>query len=140
MKKEQQSYRQDKPLSVSFSFLEGKKSSSAGRRFRGFVEDISVTGVRIKIVDTYGFFYGKNLQEEIIKLSISIPQLDHILVTTGIISWIKSDDKSLNQMISLGVKFNDLSATDCQYLENYLSSNLGDQKLLWDLWDKEVKP
>ena len=140
MEEKRQACRHDKPLSVYFGFFGEKESLSGPESFRGFVEDVSTGGVRIQIVDAYGFLYGKDLRRKVIKLSIPMPQFDYTLVTTGIIQWVKSDNKSLNQTFSLGVEFINISMTDCQYLENYLSSNLGDQNLLWDLWSKEVKP
>ena len=140
MEEKRQCSRHDKPLSVCFGFFGEKENLSGPESFSGFVEDISIGGVRIQIVDTYGFLHGKDLQRKAIKLSIPIPQFDYTFITTGIIQWVKGDNKSLNQTISLGVEFINLSTPDQQYLENYLGSNLGDQNLLWDLWSKEVKP
>lgn len=140
MEEKRQSHRHDKALSVYFSFFGEAENFSGPADYRGFVEDVSISGIRIKIIDAYGFLYGKDLRSKVIKLSIPMPQFDYTLVTTGIIQWVKNDNKSLNQTFSLGVEFINISITDCQYLENYLSSNLGDQNLLWDLWSKEVKP
>lgn len=140
MEEKRQHSRHDKPLSVSFAFFGGHQEIPGPRTYEGFIEDISLGGVRIKLVDQYGFLYGRELQGMTIKLSIPLPQLHYTLTTTGLIQWVKNDHKSLSQTLILGVEFQNVSVTDKQYLENYLSSNLGDQNLLWDLWNKEVKP
>lgn len=140
MEDKRQSPRRNKPLSVSFGFF-GKNESLVGlKNFSGFVEDISTSGARIQIVDPYGFLHGKELSGKVIKLSMPFPHLDYTLISTGTIQWVKGDNKSLNQTFSLGIQFRNLSLTDCEYLESYLSSNLGDHNLLWELWNQEVKP
>ncbi|MBW1646044.1 MAG: PilZ domain-containing protein [Deltaproteobacteria bacterium] len=132
--------RVDKPLGVDFSFL-GEPAGIAGNNvFSGFIEDISLGGIRIQLRERYGKLYRVALQGERIKMSFSFPQFDHTVFTTGIIRWSKKTTEHTDQLITLGVKFIDLAPTDQQYLENYLSSSQGDQNLLWDLWNKEIRP
>lgn len=140
MEDKRQFPRKNKPLSVTFSFFGANEALSGLKEFSGFVEDISISGVRIQIVDPYGFLYGKELSGKVIKCSLPFPHLDYTLVSTAIIQWVRGDKKNLNQTFSLGVQFRNLSMTDCQYLESYISSNYGDHNLLWDLWNQEVKP
>ncbi len=140
MEDKRQSTRKSKPLSVSFGFFGADETLAGLKDFSGFVEDISIGGARIQIVDPYGFLFGKELSGKVIKFSMPFPHLDYNMVTTGLIQWVKADKKNLNQTFSLGVQFRNLSMTDCQYLESYLGSNSGDHNLLWDLWNREVKP
>ncbi|MBN2332639.1 MAG: PilZ domain-containing protein [Deltaproteobacteria bacterium] len=132
--------RLDKPLTIDFGFI-GESASIAGRNsFSGFVEDISLGGIRLLLREKYGKLYNMSLQGKRIKLSLPLSQFEHTIYTTGIIQWAKNTRERTDQLITLGVKFLDLGATDCHYLENYLSTSQGDHNLLWDLWKKEVKP
>ena len=131
--------RHTTPLSASLTLLEGKETRIAAKRFRGIVEDISIGGVRLSIVDPYGFLHGKELIGEKVKLAIAMPQFDYNLVTGGVIHWFRSDARKPGRIFPVGIEFSNISATDLQYLENYLCSNFGDQNLLWDLWSREVK-
>ncbi len=139
MDERRQHCRHITPLSASMTLLGKRETRLAAKRFRGIVEDISIGGIRLSIVDPYGFLHGKDLAGEKVKLVIAMPQFDYNLVTGGIIQWFKNNKRKSSRMFSIGIEFPNISTTDLQYLENYLCSNFGDQNLLWDLWSKEVK-
>ena len=132
--------RIDKPLRIDFSFIDETAGITGRNVFAGYIEDISLGGIRVQLRERYGKLYQVALQGEKVKLSFSFPQFNHTVFTTGIIRWSKKITEHTDQIITMGIKFLALAPTDQQYLENYLSSNQGDQNFLWDLWNKEIKP
>jgi len=134
------SKRYDKPLKVEFGLIGEKPSLSNRTSFQGFIEDISLGGLRLGLREKYGKLYKMKLQGKKVKLSIPFPQFNYTVCALGEIQWSNDFQEHAEHVITLGIRFIDLSPTDCQYLENYMGSNKGDHNLLWELWNKEVKP
>ena len=132
--------RHDKPLSIEFGLVGEKDSLSKRSSFQGFVEDISLGGLRLQLRERYGKLYKVPLQGKQITLSIPFPQFNYTVFTLGIIQWSNDFQEHTEHVITMGIKFVDLSPTDSQYLENYMGSNKADHNLLWELWSKEIKP
>ena len=132
--------RHDKPLSVEFGLIGEKSSLSNRTSFQGFIEDISLGGMRLQLREKYGKLYKTKMQGKRIKLSIPFSQFNHTVYALGEIQWSNDVQEHAEHVITLGVKFVDLAPTDRQYLENYMNSNRGDHNLLWDLWNKEIRP
>jgi len=134
------SKRYDKPLSVEFGLIGEKASLSNRTSFQGFIEDISLGGLRLQLKERYGKLYKMKLQGKQVKLAIPLPQFNYTAYALGEIQWSNDFQEHAEHVITMGIKFIDLSPTDCQYLENYMGSSKGDHNLLWELWNKEVKP
>jgi c-di-GMP-binding flagellar brake protein YcgR len=132
--------RHDKPLSVEFGLIGEKASLSRRNSFQGFVEDISLGGLRLQLRERYGKLYKMKIQGKNVKLAIPFPEFSYTVYTHGEIQWSNDFQEHTEHVITMGIRFIDLSPTDCQYLENYIGSNKGDHNLLWELWNKEVKP
>ena len=140
MDERRDSKRYDKPLSVEFGLIGEKPSLSNRTSFQGFIEDISLGGLRLQLKEKYGKLYKMKFQGKQINMAIALPQFNYTVYTLGEIQWSNDFQEHAEHVITMGIKFIDLSPTDCQYLENYISSNKGDHNLLWELWNKEVKP
>ncbi len=134
------SKRYDKPLRVEFGLIGEKASLSNRTSFQGFIEDISLGGLRLQLKERYGKLYKMKLQGKQVKLAIPLPQFNYTAYALGEIQWSNDFQEHAEHVITMGIKFIDLSPTDCQYLENYMGSSKGDHNLLWELWNKEVKP
>ncbi|MBN2231320.1 MAG: PilZ domain-containing protein [Deltaproteobacteria bacterium] len=132
--------RLDKPLAVTFGIIGASTSLARHDSFSGYVEDISLGGVRLTLREKYGRLYGINLQEQQVKLTFSLPRFDCLISTPGNIQWSRSSREGSDTLFTLGIRFTNMSSTDRRYLENYLAATQGDHNLLWDLWNKEMRP
>jgi hypothetical protein len=132
--------RLDKPLAVSFGLIGASAALARHDSFSGYVEDISIDGIRLTLRERYGRLHGVNLREQQIKLTFSLPQFEHRISTSGNIQWLQSSREGTDTLITMGIRFTNLSSTDRQYLEGYLATNRGDLNLLWDLWNREMQP
>ena len=132
--------RHDKPLRVELGLVDEKPSLSNRTSFQGFIEDISLGGLRLQLRERYGKLYKMKLQGKQVKLAIPFSQFNYTIYALGTIQWSNDFQEHTEHVITMGIRFIDLSPTDCQYLENYMGSNKGDHNLLWELWNKEVKP
>lgn len=63
-----------------------------------------------------------------------------ILNLTGKIVWQKRQKKPKGVSTLIGIRFDTLNAMDRDMLSEYCSGSVGEQNLLWGLWDTMVKP
>jgi hypothetical protein len=63
-----------------------------------------------------------------------------ILDLSGKIVWKREQETEKGRSLFLGIRFDPLNATDRELLLEYCSGNVGEQNLLWSLWDSLVKP
>lgn len=59
---------------------------------------------------------------------------------TGKIVWQRHQDKEDEASMLIGIRFDSMDATDRELLTEYCSGSVGEQNLLWSLWDSLVKP
>lgn len=59
---------------------------------------------------------------------------------TGKIVWQRHQDQEDEACMLIGIRFDSMDATDRELLTEYCSGSVGEQNLLWSLWDSLVKP
>lgn len=59
---------------------------------------------------------------------------------TGKIVWERQDDGPDGPSALIGIRFDSLNPTDRELLTEYCTGSVGEQNLLWSLWDSLVKP
>ena len=63
-----------------------------------------------------------------------------ILDLTGKIVWQREQANDNGTSMLIGIRFDALNLTDRELLIEYCSGNVGEQNLLWSLWDSMVNP
>ena len=63
-----------------------------------------------------------------------------ILDISGKIVWQREQKTERGEIMLIGIRFDSLNAMDRELLMAYCSGNVGEQNLLWSLWDSMVKP
>jgi hypothetical protein len=63
-----------------------------------------------------------------------------ILDLSGKVVWQRDQKTDKGVSMLIGIRFDPLNATDRELLVEYCSGNVGEQNLLWSLWDSMVKP
>jgi len=59
---------------------------------------------------------------------------------TGKIVWHREQKTDKGATVLIGIRFDAMNATDRELLAEYCSGSIGEQNLLWSLWDSLVKP
>ena len=63
-----------------------------------------------------------------------------VLDMSGKIVWQREQKTEKGVTMLIGIRFNSLNAIDRELLTEYCCGNVGEQNLLWSLWDSMVKP
>ncbi len=120
-------------------------SPSAGDRFRedflhtGIALDLSLGGMCIDLgpeTDAHRHF------KKSIAVDMTLDLLNEVAVLnlTGKIVWHREHTTDKGKSTYIGIRFDALHPTDRELLIEYCSGSVGEQNLLWSLWDSLIKP
>ena len=75
-----------------------------------------------------------------VKLSLDLLNEVATVHLTGRIVWQRRQRSDKEASMLIGIRFDSMDATDRELLTEYCSGSVGEQNLLWSLWDSLVKP
>ncbi len=75
-----------------------------------------------------------------VRLSLDLLNEVATVNLTGKIVWQRHHDSEKGKSMLIGIRFDSMDATDRELLTEYCSGSVGEQNLLWSLWDSLVKP
>ncbi|RJQ48806.1 MAG: PilZ domain-containing protein [Nitrospiraceae bacterium] len=102
--------------------------------FKGYLKDISVSGACLQYDDTYGRFNLEEMRNAKIKLSLSIPNSDKVIVF-ALIRWVKRIDiRSFS--FKMGIEFQDLERWQLDVIEKLIGMRNKDHNMMWNLWEQ----
>ena len=110
------------------------------RRHTGIAVDLSLGGMCVDLGPSASLTAqvikkGRNVQA-ILDLLNEVAILD----LTGKIVWQREQANDNGTSMLIGIRFDALNLTDRELLIEYCSGNVGEQNLLWSLWDSMVNP
>ncbi len=106
----------------------------------GIAVDLSLGGVCVDLGTP------DNIPEENIgkgrPVRLSLDLLNEVATVhlTGKIVWQRHQESDKEMSMLIGIRFDSMDATDRELLTEYCSGSVGEQNLLWSLWDSLVKP
>lgn len=106
----------------------------------GIAVDLSLGGVCVDL--------GANLQNSTNEISkgraimVSLDLLNEVATVqlTGKIVWQRHQKREKGLSMFIGIRFDSMEGADRELLTEYCSGSVGEQNLLWSLWDSLVKP
>ncbi len=103
----------------------------------GIAVDLSLGGL---CVDLGSEGAGDGLSKgQTVQLSLDLLNEVAILDLTGKIAWYRNQVTDKGNTTLIGIRLDPLNATDRELLTEYCSGSIGEQNLLWSLWDSLVK-
>ncbi len=126
------------PTKVEIAYLPTQSTGTAWQH-TGIAVDLSFGGMCVDlgpdfILDDKNRFKGKSVQLQLDLLS-EVATLD----LTGKIVWHRKQDTESGPTALIGIRFDPLRASDRELLTEYCAGSVGEQNLLWSLWDSLVR-
>lgn len=127
------------PTKVEIVFA-ADRSDDASNPITGIAVDLSLGGVCVDLgsldpVSAEEIGKGRPVQ-------LTLDLLNEIATVnpTGKIVWQRHQQNENGPSMLIGIRFDSMDATDRELLTEYCSGSVGEQNLLWSLWDSLVKP
>jgi hypothetical protein len=99
----------------------------------GYLKDISLGGAGLEIEDEYGRFNVDQADRGRVKLTLSVPREDKIIIFAHI-QWAKKVEGT--SRIKMGVSFKDLDYRDLTVIEKLIGLRNKDHNMMWNLWER----
>ena len=118
-------------------------SSDAGEQaahYTAIAVDLSLGGMCVDLGPTAFLPQQTILKGQSVQTLVDLLNEVAILDLSGKIVWLREQKTEKGLSLFLGIRFDPLNATDRELLLEYCSGNVGEQNLLWSLWDSLVKP
>jgi hypothetical protein len=115
-------------------------SGSDNRRHTGIAVDLSLGGMCVDLGPIESFTDQPNFKGQTVRSILDLLNEVAILDLSGKIVWQRKQDTAKGTSLLIGMRFDPLNVTDRELLIEYCSGNVGEQNLLWSLWDTMVKP
>jgi hypothetical protein len=106
----------------------------------GIAVDLSLGGLCLDLADAPLPSHKKGLKGRLVQVKLDLLNEVAILNLTGKVVWQKRQNKAEGPFTLIGIRFDPLNAMDRDMLAEYCSGSVGEQNLLWGLWDTMVKP
>ena len=106
----------------------------------GIALDLSLGGMCVDLADAPLPSIKKGLKGRPVKIKLDLLNDVAVLNLTGKVVWEKRQKKAEGPFTLIGIRFDTLNAMDRDMLNEYCSGSVGEQNLLWGLWDMMVKP
>ena len=104
----------------------------------GIAVDLSLGGLCVDLGPNATEFKG-NLKGRTVELSLDLLNEVAILDLTGKIVWHRNQTTKEHDSTLIGIRLDPLNKTDRELLTEYCAGSVGEQNLLWSLWDSLVK-
>jgi len=123
------------PTKVALSFSTAKKLEAG---LTGIAIDLSLSGMRVELEQPLSQAAGSKLKGNWVYVRLILLSDVMVLNLTGKIVWQKRYLKNKRPVTMIGVHFDTLNAMDRDMLSQYCSGNVGEQNLLWSLWESKL--
>ncbi len=113
--------------------------TNATWHYTGIAVDISLGGACVDLGPT--LHTGTSLPGKGQALTLQLDLLNEVaaLNLKGRLVWLREQETQSGVTTFIGVRFDPLSPADRELLSQYCSGNIGEQNLLWGLWDSMVR-
>ncbi len=108
--------------------------------YTGITLDLSQGGMCVDLGPYESFGHPRNLKGLAVQSVLDLLNEVAILELAGKIIWQREQSTEKGLCVLVGIRFDPLNVTDRDLLAEYCSGNVGEQNLLWSLWDTMVKP
>jgi hypothetical protein len=105
----------------------------------GIAVDLSMSGMCVDLGTVPAAGSKLNLRGRLAHIRLDLLNDVAVLKLTGKIVWQRQQKSSKGPTTLIGIRFDTLSAMDREMLAEYCSGSVGEQNLLWSLWDSMVK-
>ena len=102
---------------------------------RAVIKDLSLSGACIEIDERYTPVDIDQLAKQIVKLEIRFPESTNTPYILGSVRWFKREIKKGRYILQLGIQFVEIAEDNLRALKEFIGLGIGDQNLLWDLWE-----
>lgn len=127
------------PTKVEFT-SQASEFQGTALKYTGIAIDLSSGGMCVDMGPTESLDGQTMLKGKAVQAELDLLNDVAILNLAGKIVWQRERTTAKGTSLLVGVRFDPLTITDRQLLSEYCSGNLGEQNLLWSLWDSMVKP
>jgi len=105
----------------------------------GIAVDLSQSGMCVDLGTALAKSPKQNLRGRLVQIKLDLLNDVAVLSLSGKIVWQRHQKSSKGSITLIGIRFETLSAMDREMLTEYCSGSVGEQNLLWSLWDSMVK-
>ncbi len=105
----------------------------------GIALDISIGGISVDLESQRAAGPKTDLKGRLAQIKLDLLNKVAVLNLTGKIVWQRRQRKPQGASHLIGIRFDTLNTMDQQMLLEYCSGSVGEQNLLWSLWDTMVK-
>ena len=105
----------------------------------GIAVDISLGGICIDMGPSFESPEGKSLKGKSVQLRLDLLNDLADLNITGKIVWHRRQPTEKGMATYTGIRFDTLNKEDREMLFEYCSGSVGEQNLLWSLWDTMIR-
>ncbi len=119
-------------------YLDGQSGTPA-KSHAGIALDLSAGGTCIELTPETGLPVNRPDIGDKVAIHLDLLNDTIALDITGTVAWIRSN-AGQPEPILLGVKFDELETADRELLEEYCLGSIGEQNLLWSLWESIIQP
>jgi c-di-GMP-binding flagellar brake protein YcgR len=117
-------------------------SLSAGQNaldLSGIALDISIGGISVDLEKQSGAGSTPELKGRLVEIKLDLLNNVAVLNLSGKVVWQRCQSTPEGASDLIGIRFDTLNSMDRQMLMEYCSGSVGEQNLLWSLWDTMVK-
>ncbi len=112
---------------------------SQKERYEGIALDLSVGGTCVELTPQQQIPQGHPGYGQSATISIDLLNDTICLDLKGTVVWTRHGSNQ-HESVLLGLKFHDLETADLELLEEYCRGCIGEQNLLWSLWQSIIQP
>jgi hypothetical protein len=106
---------------------------------KGIATDLSLGGMCMELTDMAPAAQKTNLKGRLVQINLDLLNDVVLLNLTGKIVWQRRQNRQKGAAMLIGIRFDTLSKMDQDMLSEYCSGSVGEQNLLWSLWDSMIK-
>jgi CRP-like cAMP-binding protein len=117
-----------------------KEGGDALNHLTGIAVDLSLGGVCVDLGSAIQASTDEIGQGRPVELTLDLLNEIATVRLTGKIVWQRHQKSEDEPSTLIGIRFDAMDATDRELLTEYCSGSVGEQNLLWSLWDSLVKP
>ncbi len=104
------------------------------KSFSGLFATLSMSGASFQCTDAYGLLGADNIVNARIKLKVSVPKHEQLILFARI-RWMSKEDSAQKLSIMIGVEFEKPEESQLDVLESMITLRNKEHKMMWSLWD-----
>lgn len=115
------------------------KSTESSIYLDGIAVDLSLGGICVDVQTDVDASIQSSLKGMLVQLHLDLLNDVADIDVTGKVVWHRRQKSNTRESLFIGIRFDSLSRADRDLLSEYCSGNVGEQNLLWSLWDTMVR-